>query len=143
MQDLPIEARLLSAADKCAMLGDPDARRLDPSLVHGAPALMDMLPGLLIEAAGALQGKQMLLRELMEVYSAAGGDGIATAGAIMDAIRIGADPKTKDAIAAAKALADEPEAMPYCEYGYVRCGKCRARLAIYEWCDDCRDPRED
>jgi hypothetical protein len=37
---------------------------------------------------------------------------------------------------------DENEAMPYCEYGYVRCGKCRARLATYEWCDDCRPVEE-
>lgn len=39
--------------------------------------------------------------------------------------------------------AAEDERMPYCEYGYVRCGKCRARLAIYEWCDDCRTPSDD
>ena len=41
-------------------------------------------------------------------------------------------------------VAPEPvdDRTPYCSHGYVRCGGCHGRLALYEWCDECRRPED-
>ena len=111
--EVPLHTRLLDTASTLALYAE--ARAVAPSIVQEARKLIESIPALLTEAASTLIGKQAVLRGLMDTYTAAGGEGVATLEAIHNAIKLGADPNTKAALAAEDSLI-----------------ACRARLGLLE-----------
>lgn len=89
--DAPLAARLLNAVSALNLLGDPALRAALPehAIRQARATAMDVID-LLGEAATALLGKQALLRGLMDAYTAAGGEGVASLESIEAAIKLGA-----------------------------------------------------
>ena len=80
---------MTSPIDPEVLLADIDTRRMNSHHVETAPALIKSIPELLTEAATTLIGKQAVLRGLIESYTEAGGEGVATHEAIHNAIKAG------------------------------------------------------
>ena len=95
----PIGVRMIDLASKLGALLSEAHVIPTNGATPGAGLLSDIAVAL-TEGASSLLGKQALLRRLVDAYTAAGGEGVATLEAIEAAIKIGADPETKAALAA-------------------------------------------